>query len=424
VSTAASVEARGIGPFAAALLVFNGIVGAGIFVLPGLVKAEFGAFGPWLFPLFGALMLVVVLPLAAVAARFDVSGGPMAYVDAAFGPVAGFQAGWLFYVAKATAMAANATVFAAYAVGLFPGRVVGWVEPLIVVLLLGSLAVASCLGLSGAVRLLRWASLLKAAPLLLFAVAGLLMFGSGLEQPPALPPLSAVEASALVLLYAFVGFENAMVPAGETADARRSIPRALVRTILATAGFYFIIQLAYTAVAPEASEAAPMIAFGAAIAGPAGALVMTMAALASLLGNLHGNMMTTPRLTQAMGERRLLPGWFAATSERFATPANAIFFYAAVAALLALSGGFVLLAVLGTVARLLLFLMVYASLPRLRARAGEAALPRAPLLAALLGASAICLWALAQNEAKAWGLLAGCLAVGALLYAVARRAAR
>ena len=49
---------RGIGPLGAALISFNGIVGAGIFMLPGLVHAEFGAFGPWLFPVFGLAHLL------------------------------------------------------------------------------------------------------------------------------------------------------------------------------------------------------------------------------------------------------------------------------------------------------------------------------------------------------------------------------
>lgn len=415
------VSGRQIGGLAAGLIAFNGLVGAGIFALPGLVWAEFGAFGPWLFPLFGLLMLVVVVPLAAVAARFDSSGGPMAYVLAAFGPAAGFQAGWLYYLAKLTALSANATVFASYAVGLFPGAGGGAAKAAIVLLLIGGLGAANWLGLKRAVRLLEWASFLKAAPLILFAVAGLVLFWDALPAPGPMPPLSALEASALILFYAFVGFENVLIAAGETKDARRTIPRALVQTICLTALFYFLIQLSFTAVAPQASDEAPMIAFGAAIAGTTGAVVMTLTALASLVGNLHANLLSTPRLSQAMAGQGLLPGWFGQVSPRHGSPANAILFFTLAAILLALSGGFVELAVLGTVARLLLFLMVYAALPRLRAQAGERALPNAALVGAMLAATMICLWALAQNEARAWVLLAASLAVGGLLFALARR---
>jgi amino acid transporter len=418
------VAPRQIGGLAAALLAFNGVVGAGIFALPGLVLKEFGAFGPWLFPLFGLLMLALVIPLAAVAARFEVSGGPMAYTTAAFGPAAGFQAGWLFFVAKVTTLAANATVFASYSVGLFPAADGGAVKAAIAVLLLAGLGVANWLGLKGAIRILEWSSLLKAAPLLLFAGAGLFLFRDSIHGPGPLPPLSTVEASALVVLYAFVGFENAMVAAGETRDARRTIPRALVQTVLGTAVFYFLIQLAFTTVAPQSSAEAPMIAFGAAIAGPIGAVVMTLTALASLTGNLHGNVLATPRLTQAMADQRLLPTWFGRLSARHGTPANGILFFIGIAMVLAVTGGFVVLAVLGTVARLLLYLTMLAALPRLRAKAGERTLPPLPLLLLATSGAALCLWAAAQNEGAVWAMLAAAIGVGALLYAAARRQVR
>lgn len=415
---------RQIGGLAAALLAFNGVVGAGIFALPGVVSAEFGAFGAWLFPLFGVLMLVVAVPLAAVASRFDISGGPQAYVSQAFGPLAGFQAGWLFTIAKVTALAANSTVFASYAVALLPGIGGELLKSLIIVLVLGGLGATNWLGLKGAIRLLEWSSLLKAAPLILMAIAGLALFRDTLPAPGPIPPLSTLEASALVIFYAFVGFENAMVAAGETQDARRNIPRAVLQTVALTAMLYFLIQLAYTAVAPEHGATgtdAPLVAFGAAIAGSVGAAVMMAVALASLTGNLHGNLMTTPHLLRAMATAGQLPGWFGRKSRRHGTPAHAIWFFTLAGMALALSGGFVVLAVLGTVARLLLFLLVYAALPRLGSQTGERAMPSLPMAFAMFLGTAVCLWALAQNEPEAWWKLAAALGVGGLLFALARR---
>ena len=84
----------------------------------------------------------------------------------------------------------------------------------------------------------------------------------------------------------------------------------------------------------------------------AGLLLVIGVALASLTGNLHGNLMTTPHLLRAMAERGQLPGWFGRLSPRFGTPANALWVFVAASLLLALSGGFVVLAVLGVVARL------------------------------------------------------------------------
>src|SRR3954462_8591591 len=104
---------RDIGFLGSAFLSFNGMVGAGIFALPGTLHAKFGAFSPFLFPLFGLLVLMIALPFARVAGRHPVSGGPAVYA-AAFGPAAAFQAGWIYYVARAAALAANMTVLVTY----------------------------------------------------------------------------------------------------------------------------------------------------------------------------------------------------------------------------------------------------------------------------------------------------------------------
>jgi amino acid transporter len=415
---------RGIGPLGAALITFNGIVGAGIFMLPGLVHEAFGPFGPWLFPIFGLAMLLMVVPLAAAAARFDISGGPVAYVGTAFGPFAGFQAGWLFTLAKLTALAANANVFASYFTGLFPALDGPLTAPLVILLLIAGLTAANVAGVKQSIRLLGAVSVVKVLPLLLLVLAGLWMFGDRLPAPGPFPPLSEVEASALILLYAFVGFENVLVPAGETKDARRTIPRALVLTLLLTTAFYMLIQFGFLAVDPADSADAPMIAFGDSVAGAAGATLVAVAALASLAGNLHGNLLSSPRLLFAMSERGVLPGWFGRVNAASGTPVNAILAFGGVALLLALTGSFVWLAVVGTVARLVLFLLVYASLPRLRALSGERALPPAGLALVTALATALCLWAIWQTKADAWAMLAGSVLAGTLLFALARRRSR
>ena len=110
---------REIGFFGSAFLSFNGAVGAGIFALPAALVVQFGDFSPWLFPMFGLLVLAIVLPFARLASFFPNSGGPVAYT-AGFGPLASFQVGWIYYVARVTAMAANANVFATYAGALSP----------------------------------------------------------------------------------------------------------------------------------------------------------------------------------------------------------------------------------------------------------------------------------------------------------------
>ncbi|HEY0131359.1 MAG TPA: APC family permease [Allosphingosinicella sp.] len=429
---------RDIGFVGSAFLSFNGMVGAGIFALPGTLYDRFGDFSPFLFPLFGLLVLVVALPFARVAARHPVSGGPVVYA-AAFGPAVAFQAGWVYYVARATALAANLTVLVTYLAVLWPPLGDGPARAAIIVAVCGLLVWINIVGVKRAVQLVDALTLLKAAPLLFVAVMGLVVAGGTIEAPSGVPPLSDLEAAALLILYAFVGFENSVTPAGETSNPTRNIPRALIATIVGTALLYFVVQLSYVAVMePGGGGDAPLVELGKALMGPAGGLLLVAAAVFSLLGNISGGLTGTSRTSYAMGRDGLLPGWFGGVSARFATPANSIAFMGALIALLALSGSFVWLAVVSTLARMFVYSISIASLakPVVPAKAGtsgqevSAGLPEVPASAGMtvwlmiVPAIAVCAWAAAQTAWPSWRMLLILVAAGTMLYAAARLSAR
>jgi APA family basic amino acid/polyamine antiporter len=169
---------------------------------------------------------------------------------------------------------------------------------------------------------------------------------------------------------------------------------------------------------PAAAEpAAPLAAFAERLVGPIGALLLTATALASVAGNISGSMTSTPRATYALAHQGSLPRWFGAISRRFATPANSILFMGLAGAGLALTGSFVWLAVVSTLARLIVYAASIAALPR----AGK---PGAVGYLLIVAALLVCLWAALQSTGLAWARLAALAAVGVLLYAVARRQAR
>ena len=404
---------RDIGFFGSAFLSFNGVVGAGIFALPAVLAARFGDFSPWLFPLFGLLVLIVAVPFARVAGHHPTSGGPVLYA-AAFGPAVSFQAGWIYYVARATALAANANVLITYLATLWPPLADGVVRAATIIGVIAAITAVNVIGVKRAVRLLDALTLLKAAPLLFVAILGLVMAGGTIAAPAALPPLTELEAAALLILYAFVGFENSVVPAGETANPQRTIPRALIATIIATAMLYFLVQMAYVAVMAGADGGdAPMVAFGTALMGPAGGLLLTATAIFSLLGNISGGMTATTRTTYAMARDGILPSWFGRVSERYATPANSILFMGGLIAVLALTGSFVWLAVVSTLARMIVYSISIASLPT-----KERATPLLWLL--VVAAIAVCAWAAFQSAWPAWRMLLILIGSGSLLYLIAR----
>lgn len=409
---------RDIGPVGSALLSFNGIVGAGIFALPATLYLQFGTFSPWLFPLFGALILLIAIPFARLAAMFDTSGGPVAYT-AVFGRAASFQVGWLYYVARSAALAANANVFAAYAAALWPvldgpaGRAAA------IVALAAFVTIVNVVGVKRAVRVLDGLSLIKALPLVVLAVGGLIVAG-GIPGPGALPEFGALESAALVILYAFIGFENSVVPAGETRDPQRTIPRAMVTTIVLTALLYFVVQLCYVSVMPPGEQPdAPLAALAGQLIGPVGLVILGITALASIAGNFLGAMTSTPRITYALANQGSLPPWFAAVSPRWRTPANSVLFMGLLTTVLALTGSFVWLAVVSTLARLFVYGSSIVALPAQRKRSGQ---PIGPLLlVAVAGGLAVCLWAGLQSKPESWWMLGGLVAGGLLLYALAAR---
>ena len=409
---------RRIGLPGAIILSFNGAVAASIFALPATLAADFGDFSPLMFPIVALAFLLIVIPFTRSAAAFPESGGPAAY-GAVFGRLVGFELGWVYYIARAAAFAANANVLTAY--------LARWIDsadqgPTKAAILIGATALFAAINVGGVRKSLGFLgglTMLKAVPLFLAAGAAIaLTFPWPAPSPQ--PTLTEFEAGLLIVLYAFVGFEQAVVPAGETREPAKVLPRAIFITIGVTALLYFLVQLAFVSALPGGAtdDKAPLIDLGAWLAGPFGAAALTLTAMASLAGRLHGIMTSTPRVSYALASRSDLPAWFGRVHPRFETPANSILFFAFLAAVLAISGSFVWLAVVSTLARMIVYAVTIAALPHApgRRRLG----PGHWLLGAV--GILICAWAASQADVKAWTTLAALSAIGLVLYAVASAA--
>lgn len=413
-----------IGQLGFAAIALNGTIGAGIFALPAIAVARTGLFSPWLYVLCGLLIMLIVLVFARVASYFDDTGGPVTYAGRAFGPFAGFQAGWLLTLSRAAAFAANAHLMVTYAGWLWPPLLDGAWHTGSVLLVCAALAMVNIIGVRQGMLALFALTLLKLLPLVMLVLLGLGQVNPEIFSGGEVPPMGSLGETMLIVFYAFVGFESAVIPAGEAHNARRDIPLALVRTILAITLFYFFIQVVTVSVAPDvgASET-PLADVALILAGTAGAVVLTLGAVFSISGNLTASMLSAPRMLYAMAHIGSMPAWFGAVHPRFHTPANAIGFYAVFSIALALSGGFVWLAAMSTVVRLLVYVMSIATLPVLHRRIGEYegqfSLPGGfaiPVLAFLVS-----LWLMSHAPLESWLLTAGFMAVGAVVYAFTKR---
>lgn len=417
---------RDITFFTTGFLILNSVIGAGIFALPERMYQAAGEFSPWLFPIMGLMMMSIVLSFARITSFFRLTGGPSLYATAGFGPFVGFQVGWLFYMARVLAFAANTNVLIIYSSYLFPDIANGTARTVTIFLISLFLTAANFYGVKRAMQALTGFTYLKLIPILLLIIFGLPAVGLDIIIPNDPPSLSQLDAYILILMYAFVGFEGAVVSAGEMKNPRRNLPRALIGTIIGITIIYTLIQAVYVAnINGDVVAAAPLIALGSILAGDTGALIITLAAIFSIGGNLVSSTVAAPRVSFALAKDKLLPKWFAHIHEKHATPDNSILFMGVLVFILTVSGSFVLLAAMSSVARMLIYATCIASLPKIERDADEETLKNAikipggkiiPIIGILFS-----LWAAAQSSLEGWKMLAIMALVGTGLYLIGKR---
>ena len=140
--------------------------------------------------------------------------------------------------------------------------------------------------------------------------------------------------------------------------------------------------------------------------------------IVSVLGNSLAGHTIASRMTAALSDDHLIPGWFGRVS-RWGTPANSIIFFGAGALAFALTGTFVSLAISGTLARLLGYTASISALPKLRNSAHLK--PVTPSIgAAALAALCLCVWAIFQATSEQWTRIAAFLLAGTMLFFIAR----
>jgi len=416
---------RTVGLFGTALLPLNGMIGAGIFALPAILYAAVGNFAPWMILLGGILFFPLMFVFASLAKRFDHSGGPMLYGEAAFGSFAGFQAGWMRYASALAAMAANAHVVISYLAALWPVLDGPIARPIAVALFILAFTLINLFGMTKAIGVLGSMTLVKLLPL-----AGLIVAGLAMGSPAigfALPEFTAFETVVLLTFYAFIGFENVSMPAGEMRKPKRDIPLALMGILLFVTLFYMLIIWAYIAIDPAgSSDTMPLAIAAEAVMGQVGAIAIVVAAAFSIGANTLGGFVALPRMTFGMAEEGMLPPIFMRVSKRFLTPDFSILFLGGVAMLVGLTGSFVFLAVAGTLSRIVTYLICVLALPVIQWKEAKDGIGPRFSFETLMAALALisCLWVASQADGRAFLTLAGILVVGSVLYLLGRMSAK
>jgi basic amino acid/polyamine antiporter, APA family len=401
---AALVRAIGLRRLTASIV--NVTIGAGIFVLPAVVAGFLGPAAPLAYVVCAALMALIVLCFASAGSRVSLTGGLYAYVEVAFGPFVGFLAGVLYWLMASFAVASVASAFAGSIGVLWPAAAGGPGRALVLAALFSTLAVVNIRGVTVGARLVEAITVAKLMPLVVFVVAGVWFVRGDYLTWPALPSASEVGRTAIVLIFAFVGVEVALVPSGEVADPARTVPRALFLALAITTTLYLVIQaVAQGLLGPSMStyKAAPLAEAASRVLGHAGRLLVLAGGTVSMFGYVSGDMLGTPRALFAFGRDGVFPATLARVHPRFRTPHVAIAAHAAIVAALAISSSFTQLAILANVAALSLYLMCVAAsfeLQRRDVRAGGTpfAVPGGPAIPIL--AAAVIVWILSQATWK------------------------
>jgi APA family basic amino acid/polyamine antiporter len=378
---------RAIGRWSLVALTVNSIIGSGVFGLPGTVAALLGKQSVTAVLIAGTAIGIIMMCFAEVASQFSEAGGPYLYARTVFGRLVGLVVGWTFYLAQSAAPAANANLFVIYLAEFWPGAKAS--RFLILTILVGLLAVINILGVRQGTRVSNIFTIAKLLPLLMVVLAGaaLTIFHPAPMAPEG-PIAGGVWLKAMVLLvFAFGGFETALVPLGEAKDPRRDVGFALLVSLIACIAISGLVQWVVVGVLGNgATTDRPLAEVARLTMGNRGAALVAIGALVSVYGYLSAKLLSMPRTTFALAEAGDLPGPFAWVSRRFHTPWLSILMYAATVWGLALAGNFAWNVTLSAVARLFYYGVVCAALIALRWKQPGATrfkVPGGPVLAVL-----------------------------------------
>ncbi|MEO8042077.1 MAG: APC family permease [Acidobacteriota bacterium] len=370
---------RGLGRWDLIALVINTIIGAGIFGLPSKVQSLIGSYSLLAFVACAVIIGFIVLCYAEVASRFTATGGPYLYAKTAFGSVVGFEVGWLQWIVRLTTFAANCNLFVTYFGYFFPSAA----EPSVRIAIIGAtilaLSVVNFLGVRQSATMTNIFTVGKLVPLVLFIVVGLIFISPANYSFDLVPGYAPFSSAVLLLIYAFVGFEVAVVPAGEVKDPQRNYPFALLTALGTVAVVYVLVQIVSIGTLPGlATSERPLADAANSFMGPIGAAIIVAGALVSILGNLNVGVLGSSRILYAMGEHNELPRFLSEIHRRFRTPWVSILINALIILILTIQASFLTAVAIATITRLLVYATTCLSLIAFRRRTD---MPPAPFLA-------------------------------------------
>jgi amino acid transporter/nucleotide-binding universal stress UspA family protein len=336
--------AKDLGPLAALTIGVGTMIGAGIFVLPGIAAGRAGPLVAVSFVIGGVISIFTALSASELGTAMPKAGGAYYYVNHALGPLFGSIAGLGNWMGLAFASAFYMLGFGGYIrtflpVPTVPLGVLTLSQTQVAALIAGAFFVAvNYIGAKETGRLQNVIVVILVAILTLFSVLGFLQADLSTLRPFAPKGLGPLLPGTALIFVSYLGFVQITTVGEEIRNPGRNLPLAVIGSVLIVTTMYFIVMVMMMGVVPwaelerlamELGEGAPVIevarlAFGGVGIAGVGVAMVTFAGLLATASSANASILASSRINFAMGRDKLVTPWLNEIHDRFATPYRSI----------------------------------------------------------------------------------------------------
>jgi APA family basic amino acid/polyamine antiporter len=365
---------RTIGLWGLSANIINTVVGAGIFVIPGIVAAGLGSASIFAYLFCGVLIILIMLCFAEVGSKITHPGGAYAYIEDTFGKFAGFIAAILFLIATISSDAAIANALIDIIGSFFSIFQIKLVKILFFMIIFSGLAFINIKGTKKGSQFVMMITFIKIIPLLVIVLIGFKDIEIINLYWETIPPLKDLGETSLILFFAFVGAESGLSISGEVINPKSTIPRAIFLSVFGVLILYILIQTVAQGILGDALalyQENPLGELAKSIFGPVGLTLITIGAAVSMFGTLSSEIFGMPRVLFSAAKDKIIPiEILSSVHKKYVTPYVAIIVYSAFGFLFASFGGFKQLAIMSSAAILIIYLGVALAVIKLRRKEG------------------------------------------------------
>ena len=400
------------------LLGINGIVGTGIFLLPNKAYSIIGSASLGVLLFDAVIAGCIALCFAEAASLFTRNGGPYLYAKHALGDFWAFEVGVLKWIVTVIAWAAMAVGFATALGAAVPALSGDFAKDVISFILIVGLTIVNIFGVNVSKFVNNLITISKLVPLGLFIAIGI-FFINGANFTPVFPQDTYVDGSfaqaAVLLFFAYTGFEVIAIAAEDMKNPKKNLPRAIIMCMLLVSILYMAILAVSIGVLGTdlANTKAPVQDAFNVIVGPIGMYIVLVGTLISMGGINFAEAYYAPRVATSMAEDGMLPNALAKRN-RYNAPYVAAIVTAIASVLLAWSGSFTTLAAISAVSRFTQYLPTCLAVIIFRRKWADKArsytIPGGYLIPVIAIGTSLWMLAQAQTNQLLWGL-GGCIVI-------------